>query len=87
MEGYRIANFVLQLAYLLAHVVFTVKILRVRRDTPVWTWFFLFSVSMWLWVSGRFAESVVYLFLPADNAAYVFAANYQYIGITLAAVA
>jgi len=87
VEGYRIANFVLQLAYLLAHVVFTVKILRVRRDTPVWTWFFLFSVSMWLWVSGRFAESVVYLFLPADNAAYVFAANYQYIGITLAAVA
>lgn len=86
MEGYRIANFVLQLVYLLAHIVFTAKILRVRRDTPVWTWFFLFSVSMWLWISGRFAESVVYLFLPADNAAYVFAANYQYIGITMAAV-
>ena len=46
VEGYRIANFVLQLVYLLAQVVFTVKILRVKRDTPVWTWFFLFSVSM-----------------------------------------
>ncbi len=85
MEPFRIANFVLQLCYLFAHLLFTVKTLRVRRATPVWTWFFLFSVSMWLWVSGRFVESVVYLFFPADNEAYVFAANYQYIGITMAA--
>ena len=72
MEGYRIANFILQLTYLLAHIALTVKILQVKRDTPVWTWFFLFSVSMWLWVSGRFAESIVYLFLPGDNDAYHF---------------
>jgi hypothetical protein len=85
MEPFRIVNFVLQLSYLLAHLLFTVKILRVRRTTPVWTWFFLFSVSMWLWVSGRFVESIVYLFFPTNNAAYVFAANYQYIGITMAA--
>lgn len=85
METYRIANFILQLGYLLVHILFTVKILRIRRNTPVWTWFFLFSVSMWLWVSGRFAESIVYMFLSDNNTAYVFAANYQYIGITMAA--
>ena len=86
MEGYRIANFILQLVYLLAHIAFSTKIVKAKRDTPVWTWFFHFSVSMWLWVSGRFAESVVYLFFPGNNDAYVFVANYQYIGITSAAV-
>lgn len=84
-EPYRIINLVLQLFYLLAHLLFTLKLLRVRQSTPVWSWFFLVSVSIWLWVSGRFAESIVYIFLPANNAAYIFAANYQFIGITAAA--
>ena len=85
MEGYRIANFIMQSAYLVAHIVFMAFIFRSRRPTPIWRWFAAFSVSLWLWVSGRFLETVVYLFFPGNNSAYVFAANYQYIGVTAAA--
>lgn len=87
MEKFRIANFIMQSVYLTAHFFFIVKQIKQRQPTPIWTYFTLFSVAAWLWVSGRFMETIVYLFLPTDNAAYVFAANFQYIGNTTAACA
>lgn len=81
------ANFALQSSYLVVHLLFIFRLLRVRQPTPIWTWFFLFCVTTWLWVSGRFMETIVYLFLPTNNDAYVFAANYQYLGDTTAVAA
>ena len=84
MEAYRIANFTVQALYLLFQLLFMVRLFRHRLPTPVWHWFFVFTAMIWLWVFGRFLESVIYIFFPADNEAYVFAANFQYIGDTLA---
>jgi len=86
MQGFRIVNLIMQSAYLIGHALFIVMLYRKRQPTPVWRWFFLAAIAMWLWVSGRFMESIVYLFFPANNDAYVFAANYQYIGNTTATV-
>lgn len=83
VETYRIVNFIIQSAYLIGHMVFIVALYRRRQPTPVWGWFFALSVALWAWVAGRFMETVVYLFRPTDNGAYVFAANFQYIGDTL----
>ena len=86
MQGFRIVNLIMQSAYLIGHALFIVMLYRKRQPTPVWRWFFLAAIAMWVWVSGRFMESIVYLFLPTNNDAYVFAANYQYIGNTTATV-
>ena len=85
MELYRIVNFIIQSAYLIMHFLFIMVLYRRRQHSPVWIWFFCFCVATWLWVSGRFMETIVYLFFPADNGFYQFAANYQYIGDTTAA--
>ena len=84
--GFRIANLIIQSTYLVFHFLFILSLYRRRQPTPVWNWFFYLSVSLWIWVSGRFMETIVYLFFPDNNDAYVFAANYQYIGNTIAAV-
>ena len=86
MQGFRVVNLIIQSLYLVFHLIFILFLYRKRQATPVWTWFFRFSVALWIWVSGRFIESIVYLFFPGNNAAYVFAANYQYIGNTIAVV-
>ena len=86
MQGFRIVNLIMQSAYLAGHALFIVMLYRKPQPTPVWRWFFLASIAMWLWVSGRFMESIVYLFFPTNNDAYVFAANFQYIGNTTATV-
>jgi len=86
MQGFRIVNLIMQSAYLAGHALFIVMLYRKRQPTPVWGWFFLAAIAMWLWVSGRFMESIVYLFFPTNNDAYVFAANFQYIGNTTATV-
>ena len=86
MQGFRIVNLIMQSTYLIGHALFIVMLYRKRQPTPVWRWFFLAAIAMWLWVSGRFMESIVYLFFPTNNDAYVFAANFQYIGNTTAVV-
>ena len=86
MQGFRIANLMIQSLYLVFHLLFILFLYRKRQSTPVWIWFFRFSVALWIWVSGRFMETIVYLFFPGNNAAYVFAANYQYVGNTIAVV-
>lgn len=86
MEGFRLANLILQSAYLFIHLLFIVQLFRKRQPTPIWYWFVFFSISSWLWVSGRLMESIIYLFFPGHNSAYVFASNYQYIGNTTATV-
>lgn len=87
MEGFRIINFILQSTYLLAHFFILLWLFRNRQPTPIWYWFVLLGVAVWIWVSGRFLETIVYLFFPMNNDAYVFAANYQYVGNTMAVVA
>ena len=86
MAWYRVANFIMQAAYLVGHLLFMRMLFQKRQPTPVWRWFFLLCVCTWLWVLGRFLETVVYLFLPGQNAGYLFAANFQYIGDTTAIV-
>lgn len=86
MEPYRIINFCIQLVYLAGHLVFLGALYRRRGPTPLWRWFFGLCIALWFWVSGRFLESVVYLFFPDNNPFYQFAANYQYLGDTTAAV-
>ena len=86
MQGFRVVNLITQSAYLIGHALFIVMLYRKRQPTPIWQWFFATAIAMWFWVSGRLMESVVYLFFPTSNAAYVFAANFQYIGNTTAAV-
>ena len=85
MEPYRIVNFIMQSAYLIMHLLFIIVLFRRRQSSPVWTWFFCFCIATWMWVSGRFLETIVYLFFPTNNSFYQFAANYQYIGDTTAA--
>ena len=86
MAWYRVANFIMQAAYLIGHLLFMRMLFQKRQPTPVWRWFFCLCACTWLWVLGRFLETVVYLFLPGQNAAYLFAANFQYIGDTTAIV-
>ena len=86
MELYRIINFSIQLVYLAGHLIFLGALYRRRGPTPLWRWFFGLCIALWFWVSGRFLESVVYLFFPGNNPFYQFAANYQYLGDTTAAV-
>lgn len=85
MELYRIANLIIQSAYLIMHFGFIMILYRRKQPTPIWKWFFSFCMATWLWVSGRFMETIVYLFFPTNNTFYQFAANYQYIGDTTAA--
>ena len=85
METYRIVNFIIQSAYLIMHLLFIMVLFRRRQPSPVWFWFFCFCVATWIWVSGRFMETIVYLFFPTNHGFYQFAANYQYIGDTTAA--
>lgn len=87
MPGFRVVNLIIQSVYLMGHLLFILRLYRNRQPTPVWKWFFVFSAALWLWVSGRFMETIVYLFLPENNDAYVFAANFQYIGDTVAVAA
>lgn len=87
VQGFRIVNFMIQSAYLILHFLFILVLYRRRQPTPVWKWFFTVAVFLWIWVSGRFMETIVYIFYPENNDAYVFAANYQYIGNTIAVVA
>ena len=86
VEGYRIVNLIIQSVYLVAHILFILALYRRRQPTPVWKWFFYLAVFLWIWVSGRFMETILYIFFPENNDAYVFAANYQYIGNTVAVV-
>ena len=86
METYRIVNFVIQSVYLILHFLFLIALVHRRQPSPVWGWFFCFCIATWVWVSGRFLETIVYMFFPGHNAFYQFAANYQYIGDTTAAV-
>lgn len=87
MEGFRIANFVLQSAFLVGQLAFIVFILRRSQPTPVWRWFSLLNIAFWLWVAGRFMETIVYLFFPGNGEMYLFAAYFQYIGDTSAGIA
>lgn len=87
MESFRIVNFFIQSAYLIMHLFLIRALYRRRQSTPVWIWFFIFCIALWVWVSGRFMETVVYIFFPANNAFYQFAANYQYLGNTTAVAA
>ena len=83
MDGYRIANFVMQAVCVLLHLLFILGFLRRRQSTPIWRWFVVVTVGLWMLISGRFFESVAYLFLPS-NSFYTFAVYWQFVGTTYA---
>ncbi|MBQ6183096.1 MAG: hypothetical protein IJK33_04335 [Clostridia bacterium] len=86
MDGYRIANFVMQAVCVSLHLLFILGFLRRRQSTPIWRWFVVVTVGLWMLISGRFFESVAYLFLP-NNAFYTFAVYWQFVGTTFATYA
>ena len=75
MSAIRAINFTEQVIFLAVYLVFVVWLARRLQPSPVSRWFLALTVALWLWVSGRFMESVVYLFLPSNNDAYVIAAK------------
>lgn len=81
METVRIINFMLQSGFLMILAGVIIHLIKNQNPSPVYRWFIYLSVSLCCWVSGRFTETVLYLFFPGNNSAYVFAANYQYIGL------
>ncbi|NLD19159.1 MAG: hypothetical protein GX663_02790 [Clostridiales bacterium] len=81
MDTIRIINFILQSSFLVLSIFLAIKLIKNRNASPVFNWFIYLNISFWLWVSGRFMETILYLFFPGNNDAYVFAANYQYIGL------
>ncbi|MBP5312488.1 MAG: hypothetical protein J6112_06620 [Clostridia bacterium] len=83
MEWYRIANLVMQAAYLPAHFILILQLIRKRQPTPIWRWFIVVVVGLWVMISGRLFETLAYLFLPV-NGFYVFAVYYQLVGTSFA---
>lgn len=83
MDGFRIANFAMQAVCVTVHLLFIFGFLRRRQSTPIWRWFLVVTVGLWMLISGRFMESVAYLFLPS-NAFYTFAVYWQFVGTTYA---
>ena len=86
MDGYRVANFVMQTVCTALHLVFIIGFFRRRQPTPVWRWFFVVTTGLWMLISGRLMESVAYLFLPY-NGFYTFAVYWQFVGTTYATFA
>lgn len=86
MDIYRIANFIMQAAYLPMHLFFVVLLLKQRQPSPVWRGFIVVVSGLWIMVSGRFFETLSYLFLP-DNRLYTFAVIWQLVGTTCATAA
>ena len=78
----RVINLILQSTFLFYGLFLIIRLFKTPVPSPVWQWFVILCISVWLWVSGRFLESILYLFIP-HNALYVFAANYQYIGLSM----
>ena len=86
MEWYRILNFILQGIYLPIHLVFIVSLIKNRKPTPIWHFFIVVVIGLWIMVSGRFLETIAYIFYP-NNDFYVFAVYYQLVGTTFASFA
>lgn len=86
MEWYRILNFVLQGIYLPIHLIFIVSLIKNRKPTPIWHFFIVVVIGLWIMVSGRFLETIAYIFYP-NNDFYVFAVYYQLVGTTFASFA
>lgn len=79
MEWYRVLNFVMQAVYLPVHLFFIVRLIVKRQPTPIWRWFIGVVICLWILVSGRFFESVGYIFYH-NNSFYQFAVYYQLVG-------
>ena len=86
MEGYRLANLIMQAAYLPLHLALLARLLRKGQPTPIWRWFMVVAGGLLLMVSGRLLETIAYLFYPV-NGFYVFAVYYQLVGTTFATFA
>jgi len=83
MEWYRIVNFVLQSIYLPIHLVFIISLIKNRKPTPIFHFFIVVVIGLWFMVSGRFLETIAYIFYP-NNDFYVFSVYYQLVGTTFA---
>lgn len=83
MEWYRIANLVMQAVYLPVHIVLIIRLIKNRQPTPIWRWFTIVVVGLWVMISGRLLESIAYIFFPVNDF-YVFAVYYQLVGTTFA---
>ena len=83
MEWYRIANLVMQSIYLPLHFILIVRLIKKRQPTPIWRWFIVVVVGLWIMISGRFLETLAYLYFPS-NSFYVFAVYYQLVGTSFA---
>lgn len=70
-DWYRIANFIMQAAYLPVHLFFIILLIRRRQPTPIWKWFILVVTGLWGLIAGRFMETCLHLFWINDSAYYI----------------
>ena len=83
MEWYRIFNLITQGIYLPLHLIFIIGLIRNRRSSPIWQLFIVIVSGLWVMVSGRFLETIYYMFVKENNF-YKFAVYYQLVGTTIA---
>jgi len=83
VDGFRIANLIMQAVYLPVHLFFIIKLIKNRQPSPIWKWFIVIVVGLWGIIAGRLIESLLYLFWP-NNIAYVIEVDYVLASTTLA---
>lgn len=83
MDGFRIANLIMQTIYLPVHIVFIVKLIKNRRPTPIWKWFILIVCGLWGIIAGRWMENLLHMFWQNDTA-YLLTVDFTLISTTLA---
>lgn len=86
MEIYRIINLIMHAIYLPLNLGFIILIFRNRQSSPIWKWFVTVVIGLWIMVSTRFMDSILYAFYP-DNRLYRFEVYLQLISTTIATAA
>ncbi len=86
MEIYRIINLIMHAIYLPLNLGFIILLFRNRQSSPIWKWFVTVVIGLWIMVSTRFMDSILYAFYP-DNRLYRFEVYLQLISTTIATAA
>ena len=67
MEIYRIINLIMHAIYLPLNLGFIVLLVKNRQPSPLWKWFAAVVIGLWVMVSTRFADSILYAFYPNNT--------------------
>lgn len=86
MEIYRIINLIMHAIYLPLNLGFIILLIKNRQSSPIWKWFTTVVIGLWIMVSTRFMDAILYAFYP-DNRLYRFEVYLQLISTTVATAA